>query len=299
MGFRQWLGVTLACVGHMLNKLRPMKGLTMLDESMPLDEVGERERSKSVHRIPVIDKMLDILDLLHGSGEGESIGAICDATGVPRSTVYRILNTLAARGIVGKLADGRFRLGFRLITLAQGVHRDLSRTDLIKAAQPVMAELAAQTGETCKLSVVSNDRAEVIDVVQSTRDMAPTSRVGSTFAMHAGAASKLLLAYSPPAVVDRILSGNLEQYTPATMTDPEAVRMALTEIRAAGLSRDHGEWNTAVHALAAPVFGFDGSAIAALSVTYFAQPDNCEQESRITPHLVSAAQNLSRLLGAF
>ncbi|WP_448659121.1 IclR family transcriptional regulator [Sphingomonas sp. CJ99] len=271
----------------------------MLDETMQLDDGGEQERGKSVHRIPVIDKMLDILDLLHGSGEGESIGAICDATGVPRSTVYRILNTLAARGIVSKLADGRFRLGFRLITLAQGVRHELSRADLIKAAQPVLAELAAQTGETCKLSVVTGDRAEVIDVVQSTRDMAPTSRVGSTFAMHAGAASKLLLAYSAPAVADRVLSGELERFTDETMTDAQAVRAALIDIRAEGVSRDRGEWNAAVHALAAPVFGFDGTAIAALSVTYFAQPDGAAQERRILPILLSAAQNLSKALGAF
>jgi|UPI00082A2BE4 DNA-binding IclR family transcriptional regulator len=281
----------------MLNMPRSAKGLSMLNETMNADG-SDQDRGKSVHRIPVIDKMLDILDLLHGSEEGESIGAICDATGVPRSTVYRILNTLAARGIVGKLADGRFRLGFRLITLAQGVRRDMSRADLLKAAHPVLAELAAQTGETCKLSVVSDDRAEVVDVVQSSRDMAPTSRVGSTFAMHAGAASKLLLAFAPPALVERVLSGELERFTAATMADPAVIRAALADIRAEGISRDRGEWNVAVHALAAPVFGFDGTAIAAISVTYFAQPDSMAQERRIMPLLIAASQNLSKSLGA-
>lgn len=272
--------------------------------SAPVDIAGDDDSfdlgaaaGRGSHRIPAIDKMLDILDLLLAEPDGASIAAICEGTTVPRSTVYRILNTLAARGVVTRTGDGVYQLGYRLVNLAKGVRRELKRDDLIRLVHPILIELAAATGETCKLSVLAELEAEVIDVVTSERAMAPTSKVGSTFPLHAGAASKALLAHAPEQTRTAVLKGKLSGLTPNTLTSERALLDELEEIARTGLSHDRGEWSPAVHAIAAPIYGLDGTVTAALSVTYFAVPEAQAREAELTGILSQAARRASQALG--
>jgi DNA-binding IclR family transcriptional regulator len=262
----------------------------------PPIEKAERE-PQELHRIPVIDKMMQIIEEIRVAGTALSITTITEKTRIPRSTVYRVLNTLSSHGIITRNANGDYSLGFGLVALAASVDTDVSRDELIRLSHPVLSQLANDLGETCKLSVLEGMAVEVIDVVQSTNPMAPSSRIGSQFPLHAGAASKLLLAYAPDKLVQTVVREKLEQFTDNTIVDKAALLDELAAIRAAGISHDAGEWNANVHALSAPVFRAGGTAIAALSVTYFASQSDAEEEARLQGALTRAAAAVSKLLG--
>ncbi|RVT43815.1 IclR family transcriptional regulator [Sphingobium algorifonticola] len=261
----------------------------------PSDETDD---GQATHRIPVIDKMVEILKVLEeATDKGMNIGAIIASTHIPRSTVYRVLNTLADHGIIARSGSGGYALGFRLISLAAAVRTELSEQELIAIVQPFLVRIAAQTGETCKLSMLKDDHAAVVAVVQSEKAMAPSSRVGSRFDLHAGAASKLLLAFADVAVQQRTMKAALHRYTERTMIDPSVLDAELALIRKEEISHDRGEWNTAVHAIATPVRDHAGDVIAALSVTYFSGPEEEAMAAQVETALRAASAKVSAALG--
>jgi IclR helix-turn-helix domain len=58
--------------------------------------------------VPIIVRMLDILELLSRSDIPLKTNEISSATKVPQTTAYRILRTLAFRGYVSQDVEGRF-----------------------------------------------------------------------------------------------------------------------------------------------------------------------------------------------
>ncbi len=204
---------------------RPANGRSaLLIDDLPTDAGMQ-------HRIPVIDKMFQILELIRQSEGSASINTLAKDSGVPRSTVYRLLNTLVDHNVVSRNGRGDYKLGFRLLSLAAGVDTSLSSESLARLAHPVLQRLAMETGETSKLTIVKDNAAEVLDVVLSPNAMAPSSRIGSRFALHAGAASKLLLAFSDEAFRTAMTKSTLEPMTPHTITDGAELDRELEEIR--------------------------------------------------------------------
>lgn len=258
------------------------------------DDLGEVE---SLHRIPVIDKMMQLLEVIEtAAAEGVATGEIVARTRIPRSTVYRILNTLSSHGILARTEGGGYRLGFRLMSLAANVRTSFSEAELAAIVQPHLDRLAVEVEETCKFSVLKEVRAEVLAVAQSPNPLAPFSRAGSSFELHAGAASKLLLAHAPTPVRERFLEGEHRRYTEATIVGRARLEAELEAITREDLSRDRGEWNASVHAIAAPVRDGVGTVVGALSVTYFAVEAAAFVERILTP-LVAASDRISGALG--
>lgn len=249
------------------------------------------------HRIPVIDKMMLILELIEANGDGIGINALTTESRVPRSTVYRILNTLGSHGIVTREQGGDYKLGLRLAAMAAKVKTEISTEALVDIVHPKLVTLAQTTGETCKLSVLADDQAEVVDVVLGPSAMTPASRIGSRFAIHAGAASKALLAFSSTGVQERLLAMPMSSITSSTITDPDRMREEIAAINRVGASFDRGEWNPNVQAVAAPVFGIDGHAVAAISITFFSGHDAGSIEERVAGPLLETASEVSARLG--
>src|SRR5277367_4411287 len=119
------------------------------------------------HRIPVIDRMMEILAQLERSQGRPTVRDLATSSGVPRTTVYRILNTLEAHGIVVRTGnDGGYQLGSRLLAMAASVPQGTQWRGMAEVAQPWLDRLASETGQTTKLSVVDADAALCVAVSQ-------------------------------------------------------------------------------------------------------------------------------------
>src|SRR3954451_23888307 len=114
--------------------------------------VGRREGN----HVPVIERMLDILEIIERRPDGANIRELSDFLEMPRSTVYRILNTLEAREIVRRGLSGAYVLGPRLISLGANVSIGPS-VDLADVAVAHLERLSLSTGEASKLSIRDGD----------------------------------------------------------------------------------------------------------------------------------------------
>jgi DNA-binding IclR family transcriptional regulator len=253
--------------------------------------VKSRETPVSDHRNPAIERAVDVLDALTRK-PGASISQLSELLSIPRSTIYRILNSLEAGAVVAKEGEG-YHVGPKLIQWAHAVTRG---ADLVSLARPHLERLANAEIATVKLSVLDDDRALVVAVAESPRQYSISTQVGSRFPLHAGAASKVLLAHAPKEARDRALAGPLAAETSATVTDPQALRAMLADVRARGYATDQGEYTLGINAVAAPVFGPDGRCIAAISIPYLGESEGARADA-LRDAVVVAAQALTRQMG--
>lgn len=243
------------------------------------------------HRIPVIDRMMDVLGQLERR-EGATIRDLVTALRLPRTTIYRILNTLQLHDMVHRDESGAYSLGSRLLTLASHVSSGAGEVDLAAVAQPVMNRVSETIGEACKLTVIDKDGTLVLATSSARREYALSVSPGQRLAAHAGAAGKLLLAYLPDGARKEWLARPLAAFTAKTLTDPKRLSSELTRIRRLGWSQDKGEGVPSVLAFAAPVFDSRNQMVAALSIPFLAgaSPDRME-EIRLTA--IAAAKDIS------
>lgn len=255
------------------------------------------EATSGKHTVPVIDRMMEVLGRLERHEDGLSIRALTEALGLPRTAIYRILNTLQRHDMVWRDEAGSYHLGRRLLTLAAHVASRVSDIDLAAIAQPFLDRLASDLGEGIKLSVIDHEGILVLAASQGRREYALTVAPGQRMPIHAGAASKLLLAHLPPEELDYWLSRPLAAYTAKTITDPKRLRTELARIRRLGWARDRGENAPSIQAFAAPVFSNGGKLEAALSVPFLAgaEPSRME-EIRIAA--IETARAISEAIAA-
>jgi DNA-binding IclR family transcriptional regulator len=222
------------------------------------------------HTIPVIDRMMEVLTELERHAGGLTIRELTGVLSFPRTTIYRILNTLQAHEVVRRADDGSYHLGRRLLSLAAHTSARFGEANLVAICQPHLDRLAAELGEGVKLSVIDRDEVLVLAAAQGRREYALTVAAGQRMPLHSGAAGKMLLAHQPQGMLDEVLGQPLPAYTERTITDPVRLRTEFSRIRRNGWSEDQGEAGPSIHAYAAPVLSRDGTLAAALSVPFLA-----------------------------
>lgn len=243
------------------------------------------------HRIPAVERAVDVLEALAAGPAG--IRELTARLGIPRSTVYRVLNSLEGRGLAVRGADNRYSLGPQLLRLARAVP---SGFDLVALSRPVMEDLARVLRCLVKLSVLDDGAALVVAIADSPETYSVTTQVGRRLPLHAGAASKVLAAFLDEAAAARLLSSPLPAFTPATITEPPALAAALADVRREGFATDAGEFAAGIHAIAVPVFGPEAQCLAALSIP-FLEGVSAAREQEIRRGLLRGAQAIAARLG--
>lgn len=245
-------------------------------------KAGERRTTKasaSQHTVPAIDRTVGVLSALEVQPDGASITALTAVLALPRSTVYRILNTLEVHDIVRRDGAGCYRLGPRLRTLAARIPAGAEQIDLAALAQPFLDRIAVSVGHSVKLSVLDDDGVLVLAVAQGNRPYSLVVTPGQRMPFNAGAAGKLLFAFEPPERQAERLSQPLEAFTPRTITDPKRLKTEAARIRRQGWARDRGESAPNIYAYAAPVRDHQGRVLAALSIPFFhgTEPEQADE----------------------
>lgn len=105
-------------------------------------------------------------------------------------------------------------------------------------------------------------------------------RRGGRLPLHATGVGKVLLAYAPPPVAERLLRHELSRYTPYTVTSHARLQRELNEVRRTGVAFARDELTMGVTSAAAPVRDASGEVVAAISV--------CCRSLRLRQHHVVA-----------
>jgi DNA-binding IclR family transcriptional regulator len=213
-----------------------------------------------------IERALDALSLFAES-ETASLGVteIAQTLGLSMAVVHRILGSFRAMGFVElDETTRRYSLGPKILFLGLTY---LDRIDILTVAREAMATLSARTNETATLSIRSGDTRVYVDQVTPPRDVKMQVSLGIPYPLHAGASSKAFLAFLPDADIDTYLAKvRLDRLTKQTQVDPRKLRRELAGIREVGYASSFGERMEGAGAVAAPVFGRDGSPAGVISV---------------------------------
>ncbi|MBL8699433.1 MAG: IclR family transcriptional regulator [Alphaproteobacteria bacterium] len=222
------------------------------------------------HGIPAIDRAMRLLAILEHRPQGASIRDLAGALHLPRTSVYRIVNSLELHQVLRRSGGGDYALGPRLLALASRVQSEGQSFDLAALAQPVLERLVAATGEATKISVLDGDSALVIAAMSGKRDYALAVAVGQRLPLHAGAAGKVLLANLEASARELVLARPLQAHTGQTLSDRRRLAAELGRVRRQGWAQDLGEFLSSVHAFAAPLVDRAGRVVGALSVPFLA-----------------------------
>lgn len=253
-----------------------------------------RDQHESGGNLQSVRRALRALELIseHGELGVTELGRKLD---VHKATASRLIATLAERGFVERdPISEKYRLGFGLISLAGAA---VGGNDLVRAARPILDDLAERTHETVNLGVLSGESVVYIDQVTGTRSIVSVSWVGQRTPLHCTSNGKVLLAYATDAERERMLSMPLTRLTPRTITDLRKLRAQLAEVRARGYAQTLEELEEGLNAVAAPVRGMSGDVIAALSVSGPAFRMRAVDLPRFGKLTAEAALAVSRRLG--
>jgi len=218
---------------------------------------GVTPRTKQVQSVI---RTVEILRAIGNASEALTLSELTERTGLPRSTVHRIVQTLQGVHFISKgTRAGGLRLGPEFNRLAAS-----SRHSLIPTMRPFLENLAQETSEGASLTVLEGLNVRFLDQAIIGQGLRAVTLVGSTFPAHCTANGKILLAALPRAVVRRMLPKQLEARTNRTITDPKCLMDELDRITAEGVAYDREEHEVGISAIATIVVD-DANNYAAIS----------------------------------
>lgn len=239
-----------------------------------------------------VARAVALLDVLGASPGGLGVNELARRIAVNPSTASRLLATLEGGGLVERRAGGGYRLGLRLVALADGV---LARLDVRELARPQLRGLVDDTGETATLSVPAGSEAVTVDFVPAESSVVSMARLGRPSVAHATAAGKVMLAFGGSSLSLDAL--DLTAFTGRTIVDPDALAAEVRAVRERGWAEAVGEREPDLNGLAAPVYGRAGELAAILGLQGPAARLTASRRRAVLPALLSAASSLSRALG--
>ncbi len=243
-----------------------------------------------------VDRVMKVLDAFTADEPQLRLTDLSDRSGIPKPQVLRILSTLETRGYVERdPRTKRYRLGLRLFELGAIVRQEM---DLRRVAQPWLDSLAEATLETVALVVLDALGPVCVEVVESPKGLRVFAQVGRRMPWNAGTSGKVTLAYLAEETREQILARTeFKRYTNLTVTDPDALRKELRDIRRRGYHVSAGDLDEDALGMSAPIFDEGGTIVAAVSVVApLTRLSGAESECFVN-HVCETAAAISRRLG--
>ncbi len=252
--------------------------------------VDSRQNVKSLF------KMLDVLECFSAVDRALTVIEMARRTGLPRTTVHRIVDSLRALGFLEQDASReRYRLGLKLFELGNTA---LTNLPLYREARPYVDTLARLSGEDVHLCVF--DGSQMVFVERAERDAGrPHNTVTRMEASpcHSTGVGKAALAFQPAVAVERVIRLGLRPFTRNTIVDPGALRRELAAIRARGYSIDNCEHEPDLRCVGAPIRNAAGRVFAAISASGPARRLPDERVPTLAEQVVAHAEAISARLG--
>jgi DNA-binding IclR family transcriptional regulator len=242
---------------------------------------------------PVL-KAMQVLQLVCEAPEPVTLNQLVRGAGLPKTTVFRYLKTLATIGLVEHDAEAdRYRPGLGLWRLS---HASGPYETLKQLCKPYMKRLRQRFSETINLGVLSGGEVFYLDVLESERSLRMQSTIGAADPVHSTSLGKVFLAFSRPERRDLLIPKDLARLTPNTITDRAALIEQLEIIRTTGYAIEIGENEEGSYCIAAPIR--DGRDVAIAAISLSAPISRYDEGARqaICAGLISATGEIGRAL---
>jgi DNA-binding IclR family transcriptional regulator len=206
---------------------------------------------------------LRVLELFRKTDQPLALTEVSRQVNLPKSSVFRILRTLEIDGYLQRLEGERFA-----IVPDAGFVQNWMLKQVVDASRSWMKKLGQEFRETVSLAFLFEGHIEVIAVHDSPQRVSMGNMVGSLIPPHASSLGKCIAAFQPDSRREMLLqSFGLARFTPNTITEEITLNKELNLVRAEGYASDLEETALGGCCLGAPIFGRDGNAVAAISIS--------------------------------
>lgn len=230
-----------------------------------------------------VQRAVEIMSLLTEQRPTVTIREIVEATGLPKTTVLRIVQTLEHSGLLSATPNG-YVAGPGLWRWA---HLAKNSWEPPEETRALMRELVSRQRETVNIYVVHNTARVCVAQEESPMPLRHVVHVGDELPLWAGASSKVLLRNAPDGLLERIAKS-----APSGVEHLPVLRDEITGAAQAGYGVSHGEREVGLSAVAVPIYGQDGEVVASLS---YSGPTSRFPEDRIS-ELIADLQWAARQL---
>ncbi|CAI9412054.1 IclR family transcriptional regulator [Nocardioides sp. T2.26MG-1] len=247
-------------------------------------------------QVPAATRALRVLRFLAGQPDPVALDRIMRAVDLPRSTTYHLLHAMIDEGFVVHLPEEhRFGLGPAAFELGSGYAR---QEPLQRIARRPLADLVDRTRQSAHLAILHG--REVLYVVEERAPGRPplVTDVGVRLPAHLTASGRAILALLPSSQVRALYSGpgdfvDRHGSGPRTLS---ALRRVLTDTRQRGHAVEDGEITPGLASVAVAVLDHNRHPVAAVAVTYPADPGGSGPAALVEAVAVTAA-HLTRRIG--
>ena len=249
-----------------------------------------------IYSSQVLDRVVQILDCFGPERNDLRLVEIAAATGLHKSTLYRLLEAMRAHRLIGlDETSGAWHLGMKLFELGSLA---IERLELEKHAHPILDRLDDVSGETAHLCVLDGADVVYIAKVECTRTLRIPSAVGQRNPAYCTGVGKAILAHlAPDQLAAYVAATTLRPFTRKTLCSAVELRTNLRQIVALGYAIDDQEREDGVRCVAAPVRDHSGRVIAAISIAGPTMRVTKERVAELAAHVIRAANEISAKLG--
>jgi len=235
-------------------------------------------------------RALAIFDAFDNDHLSLSLQEVADRISMPKTTAFRLIDTLERTGFLIRLDNQRFCLSLKLARLG-GLVRSTLNIRVI--ARSVMVTVNEQTSETIALNaIVGNDRM-VLDVVDTPSPLMSMARPGERQPLLVSASARILMAYMSPERLEEVLAANVR----SADFDRAALDRELARFRRQGYGLSRGQRVPGLTAVAVPIFDIDDEVNYCLSLTGpSVRVDSRDHE--LAEIMINAGREISSRLGA-
>jgi DNA-binding IclR family transcriptional regulator len=217
--------------------------------------------------IQSVERALNIIILIGESSQPLSAAEISKQTGINRTTVYALLNTLESKKFIIRDSNtGFYRIGPIPYQIGLAFQ---NHSVLISSMEKNSRMFAEKWKLSARLGIYNGVGKLLLLLIESPYEVIGFPfRTGMTFPMHATAMGKTLLAHFEPQELNTFLDGySFFQYTPFTVADINKLKDDLEQIRRQKYSLDHNEYVDGLSCVAVPVYDANNKVIAAVSLS--------------------------------
>ncbi len=241
-----------------------------------------------------IERALDILETLSAGKCGVGLTVIAEQLSLGPSTVHRILKTLQKRGYVNQTESSKlYRVGLKAFEVGRSF---LDNLDLYSVSLPFLQDLVDKCNECAYLAAMEGRSIVTVATVDSTQTVRPHG--SQRHPAHASALGKALLAGLTDAkAAEFIMETGLVPFTPYTITSYQTFRKELDDVRSQGVAFDLQECEIGLHCVSAPVKGFRGQTVAAISLAVPTQRSSDARMQELATLVKETALALSLKVG--
>ncbi len=241
----------------------------------------------------MIHKAFVILESFSSKKENMTIKDISDMTSIPRSTVHRILQSLAEEGVVTMVPQRGYCMTPKLISLGL---KGIAQKDLLDVAVPIMRDISEKTQETVSLNVICGHERVCIYRVEGNHPITRNIKIGDKGPLFKGSAGQIIAAGLNQSQMREMLNKYI-QMDRIKEDEVDDILQKLEDVREQGYALSVGERIENSASIGVPIKDITGYTQAALSVSTLADRLNEGNKQRFLKLLTNAVGEINAFQG--